>query len=43
MLGYCFVITVIIEICGHRLEVFTLISEIFVNVDIVLGIKFNFN
>ena len=34
-----FVILVIIEICGHRLEVFTLVSEIFDNVDIVLGIK----
>ena len=27
------------EICGHRLEVFTLVSEIFDNVDMVLGIK----
>ena len=34
-----FVIPVIIEICGHRLEVFTLVSEIFDNVDMVLGIK----
>ena len=34
-----FVILVIIEICGHRLEVFTLVSEIFDNVDMVLGIK----
>ena len=32
-------IPVIVEICGHRLEVFTLISEIFDNVDMVLGIK----
>ena len=34
-----FVILVIVEICGHRLEVFTLLSEIFDNVDMVLGIK----
>ena len=34
-----FVIPVIIEICGHRLEVFTLVSETFDNVDMVLGIK----
>ena len=32
-------IPVIIEICSHRLEVFTLVSEIFDNVDMVLGIK----
>ena len=37
--GVLFVIPVIIEICGHRLEVFTLVLEIFDNVDIVLGIK----
>ena len=34
-----FVILVIIEICGHRLEVFTLVLDIFDNVDMVLGIK----
>ena len=34
-----FVILVIVEICGHRLEVFTLVSEIFDNVDMVSGIK----
>ena len=34
-----FVIPVIVEICSHRLEVFTLVSEIFNNVDMVLGIK----
>ena len=28
-----------IEICSHRFEVFTLVSEIFDNVDMVLGIK----
>ena len=37
--GVLFVILVIIEISGHRLEVFTLVSEIFDNVDIFLGIK----
>ena len=34
-----FVIPVIVEICSHRLEVFTLVSEIFDNIDMVLGIK----
>ena len=34
-----FVKPVIIEIDKHRLEVFTLVSEIFDNVDMVLGIK----
>ena len=37
--GVLFVILVIVEICGHRLEVFTLVSEMFDNVDMVLGIK----
>ena len=37
--GVLFVIPLIVEICGHRLEVFTLVSEIFDNVDMVLGIK----
>ena len=37
--GVLFVIPVIIEICGHRLEVFTFVSEICDNVDMVLGIK----
>ena len=32
-------ILVIVEICSHRLEVFTLVSNIFDNVDMVLGIK----
>ena len=36
--GVLFVIAAIVEICGHRL-VFTLVSEIFDNVDMVLGIK----
>ena len=37
--GVLFVIPVLVEICGHRLEVFTLVSEIFDNVDMILGIK----
>ena len=37
--GVLFVILVILEINKHRLEVFTLVSEIFDNIDVVLGIK----
>ena len=37
--GVLFVILVIVEINKHRLEMFTLVSEIFNNVDMVLGIK----
>ena len=37
--GVLFVILVIVEINNHRLEVFTLVSEIFDNVNMVLGIK----
>ena len=37
--GVVFVIPVIVEINKHRLEVFTILSEIFDNVDMVLGIK----
>ena len=37
--GVLFGIPVIVEINKHRLEVFTLVSEIFDNVDMVLGIK----
>ena len=37
--GVLFVIPVIIEIYGHRMEVFMLVSEIFENVDLFLGIK----
>ena len=37
--GVLFVIPVIVEINKHRLEVFMLVSEIFDNVDVVLGIK----
>ena len=32
-------ILVTVEICSHRLELFTLVSEIFDNVDMVLGNK----
>ena len=34
-----FVIPVIIEIHGHRFEIFTLVSEIHDNVDLVIGMK----
>ena len=34
-----FVIPVIIEIHGHRFEIFTLVSEIHDNVDLVMGMK----
>ena len=34
-----FIIPVIIEIAGHRFEVYTLVSEIHENIDLVFGIK----
>ena len=34
-----FIIPVVIDIHSHRLEIFTLVSEIHANVDLVLGIK----
>ena len=34
-----FIIPVIIEIAGHRFEIYTLVSEIYDNVYLVLGIK----
>ena len=37
--GVLFVIPVIIDIHGHRFEIYTLVSEIRDNVDLVLGIK----
>ena len=37
--GVLFVILVIVDIPGHRFEVFTLVSEIHENVNLVLGIK----
>ena len=41
--GVLFVIPVIVEIYGHRLEVFNLVSEIFDNIDMVLGIRICLN
>ena len=40
--GVLFVIPVIIDIQGHIFEIFTLVSEIHENVDLVLGIKIIF-
>ena len=37
--GVLFVIPVIVDVHGHRFEIFTLVSEIHKNVDLVLGIK----
>ena len=34
-----FIIPVIVNIHGHRFEIYTLKSEIYENVDLVLGIK----
>ena len=34
-----FIIPIVIHIHGHRLEIFTLVSEIHENVDLVFGIK----
>ena len=34
-----FIISVIIDIHGHRFEIYTLVTEIHENVDMVLGIK----
>ena len=34
-----FTIPIIVDIHGHRFEIYTLVSEIDENVDIVLGIK----
>ena len=39
--GVQFVIPVIIDVHGHRFEIFTLVLEIHQNVDLVLGIKKN--
>ena len=38
-IGVLFIIPVIVEIHGHRFEIYTLVSEIHKNVDLVLGIK----
>ena len=37
--NFLFIILVIIDVHGHRFEIYTLISEIHENVDLVLGIK----
>ena len=34
-----FIIPVIIDLHGHKFEIYTLVSEIHENVDLVLGIK----
>ena len=34
-----FIIPIIIDVHGHRFEIYTLVSEIHQNVDLVLGIK----
>ena len=34
-----FIISVIVDTCGHRFEIYTLVSEIHEKVDLVLGIK----
>ena len=34
-----FIIPVIVDIHGHRFEIYTLVSEIHENVDLVIGIK----
>ena len=34
-----FIIPVIIDVHGHRFEIYTLVSEIYENVDLVLGMK----
>ena len=39
MLVYYLLYLVIVDIHGHRFEIYTLVSEIHENVDLVLGIK----
>ena len=34
-----FIISLITNVCGHRFEVYTLVSKMHENIDIVLGIK----
>ena len=40
--GVLFIIPVVVDIHGHRFEIFTLVSEIHENVDLILGIKYLF-
>ena len=37
-----FIIPVIVDIHGHRFEIYTLVSEIHENIDLTLGIKNEF-
>ena len=39
VLSVLFVIPVIIDVYGHRFEIYTLVTEIHENIDLVLGIK----
>ena len=38
-LGVLFIVPLTIDVHGHRFEIYTLVSEIHENVDLVLGIK----
>ena len=38
-----FIIPIIIDIHGHRLQIYTLVSEIHENLDLVIGIKIYLN
>ena len=38
-IGVLFIIPIIVEIHGHRLEIYTLVPQIYENVDLVLGIN----
>ena len=42
ILVHFFIIPIIIDVHGHRFEMYTLVSEIHENIDIVLGIKIVF-
>ena len=37
--SFLFIIPVIIDVHGHRFEIYTLVSEIHENIDLVFGIK----
>ena len=37
--GMLFIISIVIDIHGHRFEIFTLVSAIHENIDLFLGIK----
>ena len=38
-ISFLFIIPIIVDIHGHRFKMYTLVSEIHENVDLVLGIK----